>query len=68
MAAYTQRSERRRFPRLLQIIGVLGCGTLVLTLPLRAVLTGALVYVVGICYRAIRMLINAKSRGRTEGL
>ena len=68
VAAYTQRSERRRFPRLLQIIGVLGCGTLVLTLPLRAVLTGALVYVVGICYRAIRMLINAKSRGRTEGL
>jgi basic amino acid/polyamine antiporter, APA family len=67
VAAYTQRSERRRFPRLLQIIGVLGCGTLVLTLPLRAVLTGALVYVVGICYRAIRMLINAKSRGRTEG-
>jgi basic amino acid/polyamine antiporter, APA family len=67
VAAYTQGSERRRFPRILQIIGVLGCGTLVLTLPLRAVLTGALVYVVGICYRAIRMLINAKSRGRTEG-
>ncbi len=67
LAAYTQAPERRRFPRILQIIGVLGCGTLVLTLPLRAVLTGALVYVVGICYRAIRMLINAKSRGRTEG-
>jgi basic amino acid/polyamine antiporter, APA family len=67
VAAYTQGSERRRFPRILQIIGVLGCGTLVLTLPLRAVLTGALVYAVGICYRAIRMLINANSRGRTEG-
>ena len=67
LAAYTQGSERRRFPRILQIIGVLGCGTLVLTLPLRAVLTGALVYVLGICYRAMRMLINAKSRGRTEG-
>jgi hypothetical protein len=52
LAAYTQGSERRRFPRILQIIGVLGCGTLVLTLPLRAVLTGALVYVLGICYRA----------------
>jgi APA family basic amino acid/polyamine antiporter len=67
VAAYTQGSERRRFPRILQIIGVLGCGTLVLTLPLRSVLTGALVYAVGICYRAIRMLINAKSRRRTEG-
>jgi basic amino acid/polyamine antiporter, APA family len=67
VAAYTQGSERRRFPRILQIIGVLGCGTLVLTLPLRSVLTGALVYAVGICYRAIRMLINAKSQRRTKG-
>ena len=67
VAAFTQGSERRRFPRILQIIGVLGCGTLVLTLPLRSVLTGALVYAVGICYRATRMLINAKIRRRTEG-
>jgi APA family basic amino acid/polyamine antiporter len=67
VAAYTQNFERRRFPRILQIIGVLGCGILVLTLPLRSVLTGALVYAVGICYRAIQMLINAKSRRRTEG-
>jgi basic amino acid/polyamine antiporter, APA family len=67
LAAYTQGSDRRRFPRILQIIGVLGCGTLVLTLPLRAVFTGALVYAAGISYRAIRMLINAKSHDRTEG-
>ena len=67
VAAFTQGSERRRFPRILQIIGVLGCGTLVLTLPLRSVLIGALVYAVGICYRATRMLINVKIRRRTEG-
>jgi basic amino acid/polyamine antiporter, APA family len=67
VAAYTQGSDRRRFPRILQIIGVLGCGTLVLTLPLRAVLSGAVVYAAGICYRAIRIMVNAKSRRRTEG-
>jgi len=67
VAAYTQGSDRRRFPRILQIIGVLGCGTLVLSLPLRAVLSGALVYAAGICYRAIRIMVNAKRRKPTEG-
>jgi APA family basic amino acid/polyamine antiporter len=66
VAAYTQGSDRRRFPRILQIIGVLGCGTLVLSLPLRAVLSGALVYAAGICYRAIRIMVNAKRRKPTE--
>ena len=47
--------ERRRFPRILQLVGVAGCGTLVLTLPLRAVLGGALVFAVGVVYRAIRV-------------
>jgi APA family basic amino acid/polyamine antiporter len=28
VAAYTQSSDRRRFPRILQLIGVAGCGTL----------------------------------------
>ena len=55
VAAYTQSEERRRFPRILQLIGVVGCGTLVLTLPLRAVLGGALVFAAGIVYRAIRV-------------
>jgi APA family basic amino acid/polyamine antiporter len=67
VAAYTQGSDRRRFPRILQIIGVLGCGTLVLSLPLRAVLSGALVYAAGICYRAIRIMVNAMRRKPTEG-
>jgi APA family basic amino acid/polyamine antiporter len=56
-AAYTQSSERRRFPRMLQIIGMAGCGILVLTLPFSAVIGGTLIFVVGISYRAIRMRI-----------
>jgi basic amino acid/polyamine antiporter, APA family len=53
VAAYTQAPERRRFPRILQLIGIVGCGTLALTLPLQAVLSGTLVFGVGIAYRAI---------------
>ena len=58
VAAYTQSSDRRRFPRILQLIGVAGCGTLMLTLPLSAVLGGTLVLAVGIIYRAIRVHIR----------
>jgi APA family basic amino acid/polyamine antiporter len=58
VAAHTQSSDRRRFPRMLQLIGVAGCGTLMLTLPLPAVLGGALVFAIGIIYRAIRLRIR----------
>ena len=61
LAAFTQSPEQRRFPRILQLIGVAGCGILVLTLPLNAVLGGTLVFAVGIVYRAIRVRI-ARSR------
>jgi APA family basic amino acid/polyamine antiporter len=64
VAAYTQTSDQRRFPRVLQIIGIAGCTTLVLTLPLKAVLGGGVVFVVGIVYRAIRVKIKPKSQGR----
>jgi basic amino acid/polyamine antiporter, APA family len=58
VAAYTQSADRRRFPRILQLIGVAGCGTLALTLPLNAVLGGTLVFAVGIIYRAIWVRIR----------
>jgi len=59
-AAYTQPSDQRRFPRILQIAGIAGCGILVLTLPLRAVVGGAVVFAVGIVYRAIRIRIGQR--------
>jgi basic amino acid/polyamine antiporter, APA family len=58
VAAYTQSADRRRFPRILQLIGVAGCGTLALTLPLNAVFGGTLVFAVGIIYRAIWVRIR----------
>jgi basic amino acid/polyamine antiporter, APA family len=63
-AAYTQSSDRRQFPRILQIIGMAGCCILVLTLPLRAVLAGGVMFAVGIVYRAMRVKISRKSQGR----
>jgi APA family basic amino acid/polyamine antiporter len=58
VAAYTQSPDRRRFPRVLQLVGLAGCVILVVTLPLRAVLVGTVVFAVGIVYRAIRVRIG----------
>jgi len=60
-AAYTQSPERRRFPRALQIIGVAGCGILVLTLPVSAVIGGTVVFGIGIVFRAVRRQRNQPS-------
>jgi APA family basic amino acid/polyamine antiporter len=58
VAAYTQSPEQRRFPRVLQIIGMIGCAILVVTLPLNAVIGGTLIFVVGMIYRAIRLRVK----------
>ena len=52
-AALRQRGEARRFPRILQILGGVGCGILALTLPLPAVIGGAAVILVGIVGRLV---------------
>ncbi|RFA09815.1 transporter [Subtercola boreus] len=54
-AAFTQGAADRRYPRALQVVGVLGCLVLVATLPLPAVLVGLGVLVVGIGYRIVRL-------------
>jgi basic amino acid/polyamine antiporter, APA family len=61
VSAYTQSSDRRRYPRILQIVGMAGCSTLALTLPLKAVLGGGVVFAAGIVYRAIRMRFDRTS-------
>ncbi|RFA11560.1 transporter [Subtercola boreus] len=52
-AAFTQQPAHRRYPRALQVLGVLGCLALVATLLLPAVFGGAAVLVVGIGYRVV---------------
>jgi APA family basic amino acid/polyamine antiporter len=52
-AAYTQPPEQRRWPRLLNVVGVVGCLLLVATLPWQAVVAGLAVFVIGLTGRAI---------------
>ena len=52
-AALTQEPEQRRWPRGLHVVGLLGCGLLVVTLPWTAVVTGVVVFAVGIVGRAV---------------
>lgn len=55
LAAFTQPSDRRRFPRPLQVLGVAGCAILAVTLPLTSILIGFAVFATGIAYRAWRL-------------
>jgi APA family basic amino acid/polyamine antiporter len=52
-AAYTQPAEDRRWPRALNVIGLLGCVALVVTLPLPAILAGLAVLAVGLLARGL---------------
>jgi APA family basic amino acid/polyamine antiporter len=52
-SAYTQPPERRRWPRALNVVGVLACATLVVTLPVSSVIAGAAVLAVGVAGRAL---------------
>jgi basic amino acid/polyamine antiporter, APA family len=54
-AAFTQDRAHRRFPRVLQVLGGVGCLVLVVSLPGEAVVGGVVVFAVGIAYRAIRL-------------
>jgi basic amino acid/polyamine antiporter, APA family len=52
-SAWTQRGELRRWPRALNALGLVGCATLVATLPVRAVAVGLAMFAVGLAWRAI---------------
>lgn len=54
-AAFRQRTAARRYPRVLQVVGALGCLVLVNTLPVVASVVGTAVVLVGVLYRMIRL-------------
>ena len=60
-AAWTQPATQRRWPRALNLVGLLGCVTLVATLPPVAVLAGLLMFGVGLVGRTVL-------RQRTDGI
>ena len=52
-SAWTQRGEWRRWPRALNAIGLVGCVTLVATLPVSAVAAGLTMFAAGLAWRVI---------------
>ncbi len=66
-SAFTQDAAHRRWPRALNVVGLVGCVTLVVTLPIAAVVTGTAVVLVGAAGRTVRDLLRPGSAGtRTE--
>jgi basic amino acid/polyamine antiporter, APA family len=55
LSAFTQTEQHRRYPRALQVAGVLGCSVLALTVPGRSLVLGLLVLASGIGYRFWRL-------------
>ncbi|WP_419775742.1 APC family permease, partial [Microbacterium oxydans] len=54
-AAFRQSGPARRYPRVLQVLGALGCLVLVNTLPVLASLIGTGVVLLGVGYRLLRL-------------
>ena len=59
--AFTQSASHRRWPRALNVAGLVGCVVLVVSLPLSAVLAGAVMLAVGVAGRGLSRLGSAKS-------
>ncbi|MFD5215582.1 APC family permease [Microbacterium sp. NPDC058345] len=59
-AAFRQRSDVRRYPRALQVIGALGCLLLVNTLPVWSSIIGTVVVLAGVGYRMLRLRLAAR--------
>jgi basic amino acid/polyamine antiporter, APA family len=50
-AAYTQPAEQRRWPRSLNVVGVIACAALVVSLPVGAVIAGLVMFALGLLLR-----------------
>lgn len=62
-AAWRQGADARRYPRALQVLGLVGCTVLVITLPVAAALVGTAVVLIGVAYRLVRRrILRARPR------
>lgn len=55
ISAFTQGPDRRRYPKLLQVLGAVGCMALVATLPTSSVLIGTGIFLLGLAIRFSRL-------------
>ncbi|MGI8678222.1 MAG: APC family permease [Jatrophihabitans sp.] len=67
-AAYTQPAGQRRWPRALNIAGLVGCLTLAATLPASSVLAGLAVFAIGLAGRAIVLRLRGDQPPDRAGL
>jgi APA family basic amino acid/polyamine antiporter len=64
-SAFTQDARHRRWPRAFNVVGLVGCVTLVVTLPVASVAAGVAVLAVGVSLRALlRRGTAGTNRGR----
>jgi APA family basic amino acid/polyamine antiporter len=61
LAAFTQPRARRRYPAALNVVGVIGCLVLVVSLPGRSVLAGLVMFAIGL---GGRLLLRRRSASR----
>lgn len=64
LAAFTQTAPHRRWPRALQVLGAVGCGTLAATLPWQTIAAGVAVLAIGVALRALLSTSASRPRGR----
>jgi APA family basic amino acid/polyamine antiporter len=65
-SAWTQPASQRRMPRGLYLLGLVGCLTLVATLPWQSIVAGVVMFAVGLIGRAV--VLRARASGRVETL
>ena len=61
LAALRQQRSARRYPRVLQLVGALGCIALVATVPVPSLLAGLVVFAVGAAGRLLAVRLRATS-------
>ncbi|KHL04241.1 APC family permease [Sinomonas humi] len=65
-SAFTQDDGHRRYPKVLQILGAVGCIVLAACLPLPSIVAGLVVLAVGIGYRMIGRRMRRETSGSTR--
>ena len=63
-SAYTQDASHRRWPRALNVAGLIGCVVLVVTLPVSAVIAGLVILAIGLSGRALSRAGATRLRAR----
>jgi basic amino acid/polyamine antiporter, APA family len=59
LAAFTQTGHDRRYPRTVQVAGMIGCAGLAVTLPVAGIVAGLAIFAIGVVVRLVRLRTRA---------